>query len=86
MSAEQGTKTIVGREIQLASGAKVFGGRHEQSIVWKFTSTEGGITHLTLSREAMAAMVHVFQGLIGCDPDFVAIELESSAPTVGAKP
>lgn len=79
MAAEQGEFQIYGREVTLATGAKVFGACHKSSIVWKFTSKDGAITHVTLSRQAVAAMVHVYQGLVGCDPEFAAVEFEAPA-------
>jgi len=67
---------VMGREIVLPSGAKVFGALHERSVVWKFTSTSCAVTDITLSREAMTAMVQIFQGIIGCDTDLVRVGIE----------
>jgi hypothetical protein len=64
---------IQGRVVQLENGAKVWGGLHGNSVVWRFTSKDGATTDLSLSREAMAAVIHIFQGLIGCDRDFAAV-------------
>lgn len=78
--------TINGHEIALDSGAKVWGGRYEKSAVWKFTSSEGAITHLSLSMAAMGAIVQLYQGMIGCDKEFAAVGFEPQPDDVGAKP
>lgn len=64
---------IQGRAVELENGAKVWGGLHRNSVVWRFTSTAGATTDVSLSREAMGAMLHIFQGLIGCDRDFATV-------------
>lgn len=64
---------IQGRAVELETGSKVWGGLHNNSVVWRFTSKDGATTDLSLSRDAMAAVIHIFQGLIGCDRDFAAV-------------
>lgn len=68
--------TLYGREIKLSSGARVFGALHKNSAVWKFTSSEGAITHITLSTQAMSAMVQLYQGMLGCDENFATVGFE----------
>lgn len=72
--------TVQGRSITLKSGAQVWGGLHEQSIVWKFTSVERAITTVVLSREAMRAVVDLYQGMIGGDTDFFNVSFEPPSP------
>jgi len=87
--AEQTTNAdlIHGREIVLPNGAKVWGGLHNQSVVWKFTSSEDAVTTLCLSRDAMRALVQIYQGLAGCDENFarVDVELPDSADNNGSE-
>jgi len=72
------TNTIIeGREIVLSNGAKVWGGIYNGSTVWRFTSKAGAVTRLVLSQEAAAAFVQLFQGILGCDPDFASIVFET---------
>lgn len=74
------TDTIEGRIIQLSSGASVWGGIHNGSTYWRFVGKNGGVTRLALSPEAVAAMVQLFQGMLGCDPDFAAVTFEPNLP------
>jgi hypothetical protein len=70
------TLHIQGRQIRLETGAIVWGGLHEDSVVWKFTSKDKAVTTLSLSRPAMRAVLQLFQGLIGCDRDFAAVSVD----------
>lgn len=76
---------MMGRIVQLDSGAKVWGALHKQSVVWRFTSKDGATTDLRVSREAMAAVIHIFQGLIGCDREFAEVNFmpPDSPPSEG---
>lgn len=75
--------TIQGRHITLESGAEVWGGFHENSVYWRFTSVGGAHTDIRLSIAAMKAMIQVYQGLLGCDIDFLSVNLE---PPEGVTP
>lgn len=86
VTEEKEQSTVVhGRVIELPSGAKVWGGLQDRRVVWRFTSSEGGITTLSLSDHAMHAVIQIYQGLIGCDEDFARVTVERAEdPTPGA--
>lgn len=74
------TETLMGHVIQLSNGASVWGAAYNGSTIWKFVSKDGAVTRVALSTEAVAAMVQLFQGMLGCDPDFAAVMFEPSRP------
>ena len=74
------TETLLGHVIRLSNGASVWGAAYNGSTIWKFVSKDGAVTRVALSTEAVAAMVQLFQGMLGCDPDFAAVMFEPSTP------
>lgn len=75
---------VVGREIELSEGRRVFMAREGDLYYVRFKNSEGVVTKITLSPEAMEALLHLEQFTPTLTEDFLDVR-EKSYPRAEKK-